>query len=153
MGSIPGSGRPLGGMATHAGVLAWEIPRAEEPGALPSTGSRASDTGVRAQRCRCEGLRPPSHTVANAKAERCKGMCGFCPGFFFFNVDHFLNLGWIRYDLTCALCLGVLDTRHVWSQPPNQGPTPCPPRWKVKAEMLGHQRSPSFPAFLPLLAF
>ena len=62
MGSIPGSGRPLGGMATHAGVLAWEIPRAEEAGALPSTGSRASDTGVRAQRCLCEGLRPPSHT-------------------------------------------------------------------------------------------
>ena len=73
--------------------------------------------------------------------------------FFFFNVDHFLNLGWICYDLTCALCLGVLDTRHVWSQPPEQGLTPHPPRWKVKAEMLGHQGSLSFPAFLPLLAF
>ena len=25
-------------MATHSGVLAWKIPRTEEPGRLPSTG-------------------------------------------------------------------------------------------------------------------
>ena len=27
-------------MATHSSVLAWRIPRTEEPGRLPSTGSR-----------------------------------------------------------------------------------------------------------------
>ena len=32
-GSTPGSGRSPGGrMATHASILAWEIPRTEEPG-------------------------------------------------------------------------------------------------------------------------
>ena len=39
MGSIPGSGRsPGGGMATHSSILAWRIPRTEEPGGLQSTG-------------------------------------------------------------------------------------------------------------------
>ena len=28
-------------MATHSSVLAWEIPWAEEPGGLPSTGSQS----------------------------------------------------------------------------------------------------------------
>ena len=28
------------GMATHASVPAWRVPRAEEPGGLPSTGSQ-----------------------------------------------------------------------------------------------------------------
>ena len=36
-GSTPGPGRPPGGrMATHASILAWEIPRTEEPGRLQS---------------------------------------------------------------------------------------------------------------------
>ena len=35
MGSIPGSGRsPEEGMATHSSILAWEVPRTEEPGGL-----------------------------------------------------------------------------------------------------------------------
>ena len=38
-GSTPGSGRSPGGrMATHASILAWEIPRTEEPGRLQSMG-------------------------------------------------------------------------------------------------------------------
>ena len=28
-------------MATHSGILAWRIPRAEEPGELQSTGSQS----------------------------------------------------------------------------------------------------------------
>ena len=28
------------GLATHSGILAWRIPRTEEPGGLQSTGSR-----------------------------------------------------------------------------------------------------------------
>ena len=40
MGSIPGSGRsPGGGSGTPSNILAWEIPRAEEPGGLQSMGS------------------------------------------------------------------------------------------------------------------
>ena len=42
-GSIPGSGRedPMEkGMVTHSGILAWEIPRTEEPGGLQSMGSQ-----------------------------------------------------------------------------------------------------------------
>ena len=31
-------------MATHSRILAWEIPWAEEPGRLQSTGSQVSDT-------------------------------------------------------------------------------------------------------------
>ena len=39
VGSIPGWGRPLEeGMATHASILAWRIPRTEEPGGLQSMG-------------------------------------------------------------------------------------------------------------------
>ena len=35
MGSIPGSGRYLEkGMAIHSSILAWRIPRTEEPGGL-----------------------------------------------------------------------------------------------------------------------
>ena len=38
-GSIPGSGDALEeGMATHSSVLAWRIPRTEEPGGLQSIG-------------------------------------------------------------------------------------------------------------------
>ena len=40
-GLIPGSGRPPEkGMATHSSVLAWRIPRTEEPGELQSTESQ-----------------------------------------------------------------------------------------------------------------
>ena len=31
------------GMATHASIPAWRIPRTEEPGRLPSMGSQESD--------------------------------------------------------------------------------------------------------------
>ena len=38
-GSIPGTGRhPGGGMVTHSSILAWRIPRTEEPGGLQSIG-------------------------------------------------------------------------------------------------------------------
>ena len=38
-GSVPRSGRSLGkGMTTHSSILAWRIPRAEEPGGLQSMG-------------------------------------------------------------------------------------------------------------------
>ena len=41
MGSIPGSGRSLEeGIATHSSILAWRIPRTEEPGGLQSMGSQ-----------------------------------------------------------------------------------------------------------------
>ena len=30
-------------MATHSSILAWKIPRTEEPGALPSMGSQRVD--------------------------------------------------------------------------------------------------------------
>ena len=37
--SIPGLGRSLEeGMATHSSILAWRIPRTEEPGRLQSIG-------------------------------------------------------------------------------------------------------------------
>ena len=37
LGLIPGSGRSPGkGMATHSGILAWEIPWMEKPGRLQS---------------------------------------------------------------------------------------------------------------------
>ena len=39
--SIPGVGRyPEKEMVTHSSILAWEIPRTEEPGGLPSIGSQ-----------------------------------------------------------------------------------------------------------------
>ena len=44
-GSIPGSGRPLKNkMATHASILAWEIPWTEDRGRLHSTGHQESVT-------------------------------------------------------------------------------------------------------------
>ena len=40
-GSIPGLGiSPEKKMATHSSILAWEIPRTEEPGGLQSQGSQ-----------------------------------------------------------------------------------------------------------------
>ena len=39
LGSIPGPGRsPGGGHGNHSSILAWRIPRAEEPGGLQSMG-------------------------------------------------------------------------------------------------------------------
>ena len=32
------------GMATHSSIVAWRIPRTEEPGSLQSMGSQESDT-------------------------------------------------------------------------------------------------------------
>ena len=45
LGSIPGLGRsPGGGMAIHSSILAWRIPRTEEPGRLYSPwGHKESD--------------------------------------------------------------------------------------------------------------
>ena len=41
VGLIPGLGKPLEKeMATHASVLAWEIPWTEEPGGMQSMGSQ-----------------------------------------------------------------------------------------------------------------
>ena len=41
----PGLGRsPGGGMAAHSSILAWEIPRTEEPGGLQSMGSAKNPT-------------------------------------------------------------------------------------------------------------
>ena len=43
-GSIPGSGRSLEeGMVTHPSILAWKIPRTEEPGRLSPWGHTESD--------------------------------------------------------------------------------------------------------------
>ena len=43
--SKPGSGRyPAEEMATHSSILAWEIPRTDEPGGLESMGSQKSWT-------------------------------------------------------------------------------------------------------------
>ena len=43
--SIPGWGRSPGErMATHSSILAWEIPRTEDPGKLQSQGSQKSYT-------------------------------------------------------------------------------------------------------------
>ena len=40
-GSSPGLGRSLeNGLATHSSILAWRIPRTEEPGGLESMGSQ-----------------------------------------------------------------------------------------------------------------
>ena len=56
-GSIPGSGRsPLEKeMATHSCILAWEIPRKEEPGRLQSMGSQRvrHDSGQHSMTWKC----------------------------------------------------------------------------------------------------
>ena len=38
-----GQGDPLEEMATHSSILAWKIPRTEEPGGLQSIGHNKSD--------------------------------------------------------------------------------------------------------------
>ena len=48
--SIPGSGRsPEEEMAPHSSILAWKIPRTEEPGRLQSRGCKESDMTEQAQ--------------------------------------------------------------------------------------------------------
>ena len=44
MGSIPGEEEPLEKMSTHSSILAWEIPRTEEPGRLQSVGLQNSQS-------------------------------------------------------------------------------------------------------------
>ena len=45
LGLIPGSERSLGkGMATHSSILAWRIPKTEQPGGLQSMGSWKNQT-------------------------------------------------------------------------------------------------------------
>ena len=47
VGSIPGSEDPLEKeMKTHSSILAWEIPRTEEPGGLQPMGSRKSQSDL-----------------------------------------------------------------------------------------------------------
>ena len=53
VGLIPGSGRsPGGGHATHSSILAWRIPRTEEPDGLQSTGSQKSQTQLSTHACK-----------------------------------------------------------------------------------------------------
>ena len=40
LGSMPGSGRSLGEVATHSSTLAWKIPWTEKPGRLQPMGSQ-----------------------------------------------------------------------------------------------------------------
>ena len=42
--SLGGEGPPEKEMATHSSILAWEIPRTEEPGGLQTMGHKESDT-------------------------------------------------------------------------------------------------------------
>ena len=44
IGSLGQEDPPETGMATHSSILAWKIPRAEEPGGLQSMGLQESDT-------------------------------------------------------------------------------------------------------------
>ena len=56
MSSIPGLGRSLEKeMAIHSSILAWEIPRTEEPGSLQPTWSQrvGCDLGTKQQEMRC----------------------------------------------------------------------------------------------------
>ena len=47
VGSIPGLGRSLEeSMVTHSSILAWRIPRTEEPGRLQSIGLQLDTTEV-----------------------------------------------------------------------------------------------------------
>ena len=44
-GSSLGQGDPLKEMTTHSSILAWKIPRTEDPGGLQSMGSQKRQTG------------------------------------------------------------------------------------------------------------
>ena len=74
--------------------------------------------------------------------------------FFFFNVDHFLKV-FIEffYNTASVLCLGLLTTRHVGSQSPNQGLNWHCPYQKVKCQPLNHQGSPPHFAHVSLYQF
>ena len=49
-------------MATHSSVLAWKIPWTEEPGVLPSMGSRRVDTTEATQQQQQQGKQKRSRT-------------------------------------------------------------------------------------------
>ena len=52
LGLIPGLEDPLEeGMATHSSILAWRIPRAEEPGGLQSLGSHRVGHDLATKHC------------------------------------------------------------------------------------------------------
>ena len=56
---LPTQENPLEeGMATHSGILAWEIPWTEKPGGLQSIGSQKSQTWLSA----CTHTTPHTHT-------------------------------------------------------------------------------------------
>ena len=60
VGLIPGLEDPLEKeMATHSSILAWRIPRTEEPGGLQSTGCKESATTelLSTHACRCHSRR------------------------------------------------------------------------------------------------
>ena len=64
---IPGQGDPLEkGTATHPSILAWRIPRTEEPGGLPSMGSQS--------RTRLSDSRVHCHWWAEAVSRWCLGL-------------------------------------------------------------------------------
>ena len=58
VGSIPGSGRSPGeGNGNHSSILAWEIPRMEEPGGLQSMGLQKSWTRLNDWACTRVGVK------------------------------------------------------------------------------------------------
>ena len=64
-GLTPGSGRsPVEGKATHSSILAWEIPRTEEPGRLQSMGSQRARYNWSNLACMHAPLACNRHSVA-----------------------------------------------------------------------------------------
>ena len=55
-------------MATHSGILAWEIPWTEEPGGIQSMGSQESDTTYLVT----TPPPPPPHFLTNLQARSLK---------------------------------------------------------------------------------
>ena len=105
MGSIPGSGRsPGGGMATHSSILAWRIPRTEEPGGLQSTGSQGQ---TRLSHSACTNLCVNSQLLMDPLS---------LTFFFVFISISFFSLFLCLFLLGKAvrLCL-FLDSSHKWS--------------------------------------
>ena len=58
-----------------------------------------------------------------------------------FDVDHFLSLYWICYNIVSVFCFGFPAMRHVASLLSNQGLNPYPLHWKVKSWPLDCQGS------------
>ena len=56
-------------MATHSGILAWEIPWTEEPGGIQSMGSQESDTTYLVT---TPPPPPPPHFLTNLQARSLK---------------------------------------------------------------------------------